>query len=141
MPRRGSSFGGSSRTSSPKRNTTTAQAPPRQPAPQVHSPPVQAQPQGGIMSGMAGTFMTGMALGAGSEVAHQTIRGLMGGSSHQQAAPQENIQQAQSQQNMRRPECDSENQRFVQCLKDYSDIGMCQNYMDMFKECQKKYGL
>ena len=28
---------------------------------------------------MAGTFMTGMALGAGSEVAHQGVRGLMGG--------------------------------------------------------------
>jgi len=28
---------------------------------------------------MAGTFVTGMALGAGSEVAHQTIRGFMGG--------------------------------------------------------------
>jgi len=45
----------------------------------MHSPPVQAQPQGGFLSGMAGTFVTGMALGAGSEVAHQTVRGFMGG--------------------------------------------------------------
>ena len=34
--------------------------------------------RGGMMSGMGGMFMTGMALGAGSEVAHQGMRGLMG---------------------------------------------------------------
>ncbi len=32
------------------------------------------------MSGMGGTIATGMALGAGSEVGHQAVRGLMGGS-------------------------------------------------------------
>ena len=47
------------------------------------------------MSGMAGTVMTGMALGAGSEVGHQAVRAMMGsGSSHgsgeaQQQAPQQ----------------------------------------------------
>ncbi len=47
---------------------------------------------GGIMS----TVVTGMALGAGSEVGHQAVRAMMGGgsSSHAQEAPQ---QQAQPQ--------------------------------------------
>ena len=111
------------------------------PAPHVQTPQVQQQQGGGFLSGMAGTFMSGMAIGAGSEIAHQTVRGFMGGNSHQQeAAPQQNTQPVNETQ--QKPQyCESENQRFVQCLKDYSDIGMCQNYADMFKECQKKYGI
>ena len=44
---------------------------------------MQAAPQqsGGMMSGLGGTLMTGMAFGAGSEVAHQAVRGLMGSGS------------------------------------------------------------
>lgn len=55
-------------------------------------PPVQQRPMmqqapptagGGMMSGMGGMVMTGMALGAGSEIGHQAVRGLMGsGSGH-----------------------------------------------------------
>jgi len=49
-----------------------------------------------MMSGIGGTIMTGMALGAGSEVGHQAVRGLMGsGSSHGEAPAQ---QQQQPQQ-------------------------------------------
>jgi len=45
-----------------------------------HSPMgPQASTGGGMMSGLAGTMMTGMAFGAGSEVAHQAVRGMMGG--------------------------------------------------------------
>ena len=36
------------------------------------------------MSGIGSTIMTGMAFGAGSEVAHQAVRGIMGGPSHGQ---------------------------------------------------------
>lgn len=51
----------------------------RQPVQQAPAPPVQqAAPRGGFFSNMAGTFVTGMALGAGSEVAHQAVRGIMG---------------------------------------------------------------
>ena len=32
-----------------------------------------------MMSGIGGTIMTGMAFGAGSEVAHQAVRSVMGG--------------------------------------------------------------
>ncbi len=45
-------------------------------------PPAQAAPQsGGMMSGLGGALATGMAVGAGSEIAHQAIRGIMGGGS------------------------------------------------------------
>ena len=46
---------------------------------------MQAPAQGGgMMSGLGGTLMTGMAFGAGSEIAHQAVRGVMGsgGSGH-----------------------------------------------------------
>ena len=54
-----------------------------------------------MMSGIGGTIVTGMALGAGSEVGHQAVRSLMGGgggnaaSQHQQDAPQQQQQQQQ----------------------------------------------
>ena len=55
-----------------------------------------SQPQtGGMMSGLGGTLMTGMAFGAGSEIAHQAVRGIMGsGSGH---GGQEVQQQPQQQ--------------------------------------------
>ena len=61
---------------------------------------MQAPAQGGgMMSGLGGTLMTGMAFGAGSEIAHQAVRGVMGsgGSGHggdnnmQQQAPQQQV--------------------------------------------------
>ena len=59
-------------------------------APQARQPPAQG---GGMMSGIGSTIMTGMAFGAGSEVAHQAVRGIMGSGSgshggQQEAAPQ-----------------------------------------------------
>ena len=53
---------------------------------------------GGLGSGLGGALATGMAMGAGSEIAHQAIRGIMGGGSsghhvhalqHQQAPMQQ----------------------------------------------------
>ena len=45
------------------------------------------------MSGMGGMMMTGMALGAGSEIGHQAVRGAMGamsgGSGHGEASQQQ----------------------------------------------------
>lgn len=62
-------------------------------------PPMQAAPQGGSMMGGIGSMVVGgMAFGAGSEIAHQAVRGIMGtGSSHgnQQEAPQQQQQQTQ----------------------------------------------
>ncbi len=46
------------------------------------------------MSGLGGTMMQGMAIGAGSEVGHQAMRGLMGSGSSSQEAPQKTQQEA-----------------------------------------------
>ena len=55
-------------------------------------PQQQMAPQGGggMMSGLGSTMMTGMAFGAGSEVAHQAVGGMMGSGGH---GGQQEIQQ------------------------------------------------
>ena len=62
----------------------------------------QAPASGGMMSGIGGTIVTGMALGAGSEVGHQAVRAMMGsGSGHggqQDQVQQQPQQYAQPQQ-------------------------------------------
>jgi len=84
MPRGGSRGGsrGPSRSPPPRSGFTASRPmPSQQPRPQV--PPQRTATSGGMMSGIGSTIMTGMAFGAGSEVAHQAVRGLMGnGSSH-----------------------------------------------------------
>ncbi|CAD8176533.1 unnamed protein product (macronuclear) [Paramecium tetraurelia] len=132
MPRRS---GSSSRsTASPSRSTATA----ARPAPQTQAPPQAPARSGGMFSGLGSTLMQGMAFGAGSEVAHQAIRSVMGGSGHSQAAEQPAQQQAPQQQQQT---CQSESQMFSNCLQTNQDITRCQPYMDIFKECQKKYNL
>ena len=75
-----------------------------------------------------------MAFGAGSEVAHQAVRGVMGGSGHQEA-------QAQPQANAQAyaPKCQLESNNLVDCLKyNANSINNCQAYMDLLKECEGK---
>lgn len=82
MPR-GGSRGGS--RSPPPRSSATSSRPMQPPPQQQQRPQMPAQTQsssGGLLSGIGSTIMTGMAFGAGSEIAHQAVRGLMGGSSH-----------------------------------------------------------
>ena len=87
MPRGGRSSGGGggfrgrSRSPSPRQAPTATRPMPAQ-------SPVQPQTQQrpGLLSGIGGTIAQGMAFGAGSEVAHQAVRSMTGGSSHTQPA-------------------------------------------------------
>ena len=87
--------------------------------------------------------MQGMAFGAGSEVAHRAIGGLMGGSGGHGAQP---VQQQQDQAGYNQGQygaqepCMSESTNFMKCLQsNYTDIGVCQNYSDLFKSCKSSY--
>ena len=52
-----------------------------------------------MMSGMGGMVMSGMALGAGSEIGHRAVGAMMGGGSGSgHGAPQEGGQQQQQMQ-------------------------------------------
>lgn len=113
---------------------------------------------GGMGSGLGGALATGMAMGAGSEIAHQAIRGIMGsgssGHAPQQQQQQAPMQQAPMQQapvqyaqpaydQQQQNPCYSFNQSFLNCLKQSSNqIDMCQQNMDMLQQCEKdaKFG-
>jgi hypothetical protein len=122
--------GGSSRSSSNTSSRNTSVSPPRQ------AQPTPAPVSGGMGSGLMGTLVQGMAFGAGSEVAHQAVRGMMGGNSnHAQAAPQEGQQQAT---NTKEAPCTFENSNFVECLKfSNNDIARCQEQFNAIQNCQK----
>lgn len=84
------------------------------------------------MSGLGGMVMTGMAFGAGSEVAHQAVRGVMGSGNTQESAP---AQTAEPQQDP----CYYQNQDFITCLqRSANDIAGCQSYLDLFNSCRSQ---
>ncbi|CAG9336002.1 unnamed protein product [Blepharisma stoltei] len=128
MPRRsggGMKSSGFSRSSGPSRTARPA------PSPQQSAP--QAQQRPGIMSGLAGTVMQGMAFGAGSEIAHTAVRGLMGGNSHEAHEQQAPAQQVQDV-------CSQQNQDFLNCLQfNNNNIGACQSYLDLYKQCKGQF--
>lgn len=108
--------------------------------------------------GLGSALATGMAMGAGSAIAHEAIRGVMGsGSGHggqQQMAPQEGAGYAQpqqqqqmmmgeegqfaSQQVQQQNPCMNFNQYLLSCLKENSgSISVCQANMDLLSQCEK----
>ena len=133
MPRRS---GFSSRGSSNRQSSARAQPAP-QPAPRAQpQPQAQATGQPGFMSGMMGTVMTGMAFGAGSEVAHQAVRGMMGSNSSHGEVQQASEAQPASYQ---APKCQMESTNFVECLKtNGNNLSFCQNYYDLLKMCESR---
>ena len=78
----------------------------QRPQQSYQAPPQQARPGilGGGGGGLGSAIATGMAFGAGSAIAHEAVRGVMGGGSHgapaQQQQPQYVEGQAQPQQMM-----------------------------------------
>lgn len=77
----------------------------------------------------------GMAFGAGSEIAHQAVRGLMGSDHKQQVIVQSSDTQTKQSSN----KCEYENTQFINCLKNNSDsIDICQSYFDLIKSCEKR---
>lgn len=132
---------------------SAAPAAPRPPVQQKPTPaPMQApQQSGGMMSGLGGVMAQGMAFGAGSEIAHQGVRYMMGGGSGHGSAPAEHApaQQAPMQQQQQvdfsqqqTNPCQDFNLNFVQCLKQNSgQIDMCQSYMNMLQQCEKDYSM
>jgi hypothetical protein len=108
-----------------------------------------------MMSGLGGAMATGMAMGVGSEVAHQAIRGIMGSgsSNHGNQAPVQQQQAPMQQAPMQAPAqyaqpayqqpaeqnpCYGFSQSFLSCLKANSNsIDFCQQNMDMLTQCEK----
>lgn len=91
-----------------------------------------------MLSGLAGTMMSGMAFGTGSAIAHQAVgavtRSMSG--SDKEAAPQAAapVQQAAAPaQNM----CDMDQTAFNQCLQQNpNNFQACDSYMSALQACQ-----
>jgi hypothetical protein len=141
MPRGGGRSSG--RSSSPNRSSSqstrsTAQA--VRPPQQTTQMPMQGQ-SGGMLGGIGSTIMTGMAFGGGSEIGHQVMRSMMGGSGHkeQQVEQVENTNTNTAMNNQTNP-CQGFNMKFVDCLKmSNNDIASCQSIFDDLKLCEKSY--
>ncbi|PNX76940.1 cox19-like chch family protein [Trifolium pratense] len=113
------------------------------PAPVNHAPP-PANVQSGGGGGMMGMIGQGMALGAGSELAHRAVSAVMGprtvqhevvGNEAAVAAP------APTANSFGGDACNDKSKAFQDCINYYgSDISKCQFYMDMLAECKKNSG-
>ena len=88
------------------------------------------------MSGMMGTMFQGLAFGAGSEVAHQAVRGVMGGG-HAPAVANASEATDHGATSQGGKKCQMENDNLVNCLKFHtSNISACQDYMSILKQCE-----
>jgi hypothetical protein len=94
-----------------------------------------------MMGGIGSTIVQGMAFGAGSEVAHQAVRSIMGGGSHSnqnESRPVETNQNNQPSQQQKNNPCSEYNLSFNDCLKFRdNDISQCQTFFNDLKSCEK----
>jgi len=161
----------SASSSSPTAQTRTAPRTSTAPPPAVQSshPPTAAQshstppspyqqqqqqyPQqgGGMLSGLAGTVMQGMAFGGGSAIAHRAIDGIAGprtvihehqGNAVDQAAAQTTLAAIDTGNdrlnNQVEQQCNEEVLQFQQCLRENNNkISACDFYFDVLSQCQK----
>jgi hypothetical protein len=94
-------------------------------------PSTQSRQTPGMIRGTMSNLMQGIAFGAGSEVAHQAVKGIsQSGTGHNDITPQP-VPQTFNES------CYQENQNFMICLQTNKyDISMCQSYFDLFKQCK-----
>jgi len=91
---------------------------------------------GGMMSGLGGMVMQGMAMGTGSAIAHRAVDSMMGPKG--ESAPAEAAPAAAAPQSGSMGSCANENDMFSQCVKNSNgDTSACQQYLDMLTNCKK----
>jgi len=81
----------------------------RQPA----QPPVVVNQSGGFLSNMMGSVMTGVGLGAGSEIGHRAISGLMGNGEKKEVCDRTRLNECLKEGG----ECVEEMRQFMRCLE------------------------
>lgn len=151
MVKRGSSpsskprsvFGGS------KPAPARAAAPPPAARPAAAAPAVPAAAPapaaGGMMSGLGGALVQGMAWGTGTAIANRAVDAVMGGRTvvheHRDAeqAPAAASSSSDSMMNSNKSSlCSYESTSFNQCMKDNNnDVMACSSFLDTLKSCQQ----
>ena len=110
------------------------QAPPPAAAPAA-APPAVAPSGGGMMSGLMGSMMSGMAAGTGMAVANRAVDAVMGPRQTEVVHRQEGAPAAPAATSQ--PVCQFQQEQLMQCMKSSSDASACQSYMDALKACQQ----
>merc|ERR1712048_164934 len=104
------------------------------PPPAQTAAPAAAAPGGGMMSGLGEAVMTGMAMGAGSAVAHSAINSVLGGSGGEKGdsgsyheGGNENYDNVAAPYEGTQDDCHEYYQSLQQCLQmNSTDISACQ---------------
>ena len=96
-------------------------------------PPAQPSSGGGMMSGLAGTVMQGMALGTGSAMAHRAVDAVMG-SRHPAPAEAQEAAQTIVQDNL---PCGDQAKTFSDCMgMSNGDLEACRVFFERMQECR-----
>ncbi|OMJ72796.1 hypothetical protein SteCoe_28686 [Stentor coeruleus] len=97
-------------------------------------PSSQYQNIPGMINVNKSNLTQGIAFGTGSEIGNQTTNKII------RSDKDHNIEIPQPIPQTFNEACYQENQNFMICLQlNNSDICMCQNYLDLFKECKGKF--
>eukprot|EP00897_Mesotaenium_endlicherianum_P004424 jgi/Mesen1/4009/ME000211S03188 len=123
------------------RPAATQHSPP--PAPVHHAaPPATQQGGGGMLGGMMGMIGQGLAFGGGSAVAHRAVDAVMGPRTvqheHVQSAPSDPAPAGSAASSSAADACKYQAKAFQDCVSfNEDDVGKCQFYVNMLKECRQ----
>ena len=145
--------GGKSKSKAPVPARSKSSAPARKPA--AAAPAPAAKPDGGsggggLLSGLGGMVVQGMAFGGGSAIAHRAVDAVAGprtvehthvdanGNSIDAPARAGAVSQYAADGAAADDVCGGETQQFRRCVADnQGNIAQCQFYYDVLTQCQK----
>ncbi|RMZ53568.1 hypothetical protein APUTEX25_003390, partial [Auxenochlorella protothecoides] len=88
---------------------------------------------GGMMSGIGGMLVSGMAMGTGSALGHRAVDAVLGSRHPEPAAATEAAQQLVAE----KAPCSEQAKAFADCMSWASgDMGACQQYFDAMQQCR-----
>lgn len=128
-----------------KKQQAPARAPPPPAAAPAAAAPAPAAGGGGMLSGLAGTMMSGMAFGTGSAVAHRAVDSVMGPrttqvehvNSDQQPQTGSTDMASSGMASNSNVSCGDESTQFNQCLQQNpGDFSSCRFFFDVLNQCQ-----
>ena len=102
------------------------------PAPAAAAPAAAPAAGGGMMSGLMGSMMSGMATGTGMAVANRAVDAVMGPRQTEVVHRHEGAPAATAA-----PTCQFQQDQLEQCMKSSGNAASCQSYMDALKACQQ----
>jgi len=94
---------------------------------------------GGMMSGIMGSVVSGMAFGTGSQLAGRALDSVMGGRQVEHVHTNAPAAAAPAGSAPMGGSCGNETQMYQDCIKNTGgDIAPCQSYMDMMTKCKSR---